>query len=62
MLRTLASKVLPLPDNIVVLPGHGEQTSIGQERSSNPFLRDVAGRDLADPENAPALLPPARGL
>jgi glyoxylase-like metal-dependent hydrolase (beta-lactamase superfamily II) len=62
MLRTLASKVLPLADNIVVLPGHGEQTSIAQERASNPFLLDVAARDLADPENAPALLPPARGL
>jgi len=62
MLRTLASKVLPLADNIVVLPGHGEQTSIAQERATNPFLLDVASRDLADPENAPALLPPARGL
>jgi glyoxylase-like metal-dependent hydrolase (beta-lactamase superfamily II) len=62
MLRTLASKVLPLADNIVVLPGHGEQTSIAQERATNPFLLDVAARDLADPENAPALLPPARGL
>jgi len=62
MLRTLASKVLPLADNIVVLPGHGEQTSIAQERATNPFLLDVASRGLADPENAPALLPPARGL
>jgi len=62
MLRTLASKVLPLSDNIVVLPGHGEQTSIGQERATNPFLLDVASRDLGDPDNAPALLPPARGL
>ena len=62
MLRTLASKVLPLSDNIVVLPGHGEQTSIGQERATNPFLLDVAARELGDPDNAPALLPPARGL
>jgi hydroxyacylglutathione hydrolase len=62
MLRTLASKVLPLADNIVVLPGHGEQTSIGQEKATNPFLLDVAARDLADPQNAPALMPPARGL
>lgn len=62
MLRTLASKVLPLPDNIVVLPGHGEQTSIAQERVSNPFLLDVAARDLADPASAPAPVPQARGL
>jgi hydroxyacylglutathione hydrolase len=62
MLRTLASKVLPLPDNIVVLPGHGEQTSIGRERATNPYLLDLAGRDLADPANGPAPLRNARGL
>lgn len=38
MLRTLAEKVLTLPDDVVVLPGHGEQTTIGRERASNPFL------------------------
>jgi hypothetical protein len=26
----------------VVLPGHGEQTSIGRERQINPFLQDLA--------------------
>lgn len=38
MLRSLTEKVLPLRDDTVVLPGHGEQTSIGQERATNPFL------------------------
>ena len=41
MLRSLADKVLTLPDDVVVLPGHGEQTSIGRERASNPFLQDL---------------------
>lgn len=41
MLRTLTEKVLPLPDDIVVLPGHGEQTSIGRERAVNPYLLDL---------------------
>ena len=41
MLRSLADKVLPLADDIVVLPGHGEQTSIGRERTTNPFLQDL---------------------
>jgi hydroxyacylglutathione hydrolase len=41
MLRSLASKVLTLPDDVVVLPGHGEQTSIGRERATNPFLLDL---------------------
>ncbi|WP_435771054.1 MBL fold metallo-hydrolase [Nocardioides sp. SYSU DS0651] len=42
MLRSLETKVLPLADDIVVLPGHGEQTSIGRERATNPFLLDLA--------------------
>ncbi len=41
MLRSLAQKVLPLPDDVVVLPGHGEQTSIGRERATNPYLQDL---------------------
>ncbi|MBM9458802.1 MBL fold metallo-hydrolase [Nocardioides sp. zg-536] len=41
MLRSLAAKVLPLADDVVVLPGHGEQTSIGRERATNPFLLDL---------------------
>lgn len=54
MLTSLREKVLPLDDNIVVLPGHGEQTSIGRERATNPFLLD-----LIDADPTP---PPARGL
>jgi hydroxyacylglutathione hydrolase len=41
MLRSLRDKVLTLRDDIVVLPGHGEQTSIGAERATNPFLLDL---------------------
>ena len=41
MLRSLREKVLTLRDDIVVLPGHGEQTSIGRERASNPYLLDL---------------------
>lgn len=42
MLRSLARRVLPLADDTVVLPGHGEQTTVGQERATNPFLRELA--------------------
>lgn len=41
ILRSLRTKILPLADNIVVLPGHGEQTSIARERATNPFLLDL---------------------
>ncbi len=42
MLRSLATRVLPLDDRVVVLPGHGEQTTIGRERATNPFLTGLA--------------------
>jgi hydroxyacylglutathione hydrolase len=45
MLRSLAAKILPLPDDTVVLPGHGPATTIGAERSTNPFLRGLPNRD-----------------
>jgi glyoxylase-like metal-dependent hydrolase (beta-lactamase superfamily II) len=45
MLRSLAAKVLPLSDDVAVLPGHGEQTSIGRERATNPYLLDLLARD-----------------
>lgn len=49
MLESLRTKVLTLPDNIVVLPGHGEQTDIGRERRTNPYLLDLArGSALAN--------------
>lgn len=38
MLRSLAASVLPLDDRVVVLPGHGAQTTIGRERATNPYL------------------------
>jgi hydroxyacylglutathione hydrolase len=41
MLRSLETKVLPLADDVVVLPGHGEQTTIRHERVTNPFLLDL---------------------
>jgi hydroxyacylglutathione hydrolase len=37
ILRSLA-RTLTLPDEVVVLPGHGPQTTIGDERQTNPFL------------------------
>jgi len=46
MLRSLAEKVLPLADDIVVLPGHGEQTTIGRERATNPYLIPLSLQDL----------------
>jgi hydroxyacylglutathione hydrolase len=40
ILHSLQTKVLALPDETVVFPGHGPVTTIGDERESNPFLQD----------------------
>jgi glyoxylase-like metal-dependent hydrolase (beta-lactamase superfamily II) len=42
MLASLARVCLPLDYSTVVLSGHGPQTTIGQERAANPYLRQVA--------------------
>ena len=42
ILRSLARVCLTLPDETVVLSGHGPRTTIGAERSANPFLAGLA--------------------
>jgi hydroxyacylglutathione hydrolase len=49
MMRSLAEVVLPLPDETLVLPGHGPSTTVGRERASNPYLSGLVA-------------PPVRGL
>jgi glyoxylase-like metal-dependent hydrolase (beta-lactamase superfamily II) len=39
ILRSLRERLLVLPDATRVLPGHGRETTIGEERQSNPFLQ-----------------------
>jgi hydroxyacylglutathione hydrolase len=38
IMHSLHNVVLALPDETVVIPGHGESTTIGEERETNPFL------------------------
>ncbi len=42
MVASLRDKVLTLPDEMVVLPGHGPTTTIGRERATNPYLREAS--------------------
>jgi glyoxylase-like metal-dependent hydrolase (beta-lactamase superfamily II) len=39
ILTSLHDRVLALPDETLVVPGHGPNTTIGEERQSNPFLQ-----------------------
>lgn len=38
-IASIKKKFLPLGDEVIVIPGHGPQTTIGFERLNNPFLR-----------------------
>jgi hydroxyacylglutathione hydrolase len=38
LIKSIKEKLLPLPDETVVYCGHGETTTIGDERAYNPFL------------------------
>jgi hydroxyacylglutathione hydrolase len=44
LMRTLGDLVERFEDDTVLYPGHMGVTTIGQERATNPFLRDVASR------------------
>ena len=48
ILRSLARVCLTLPDETVVLSGHGPETTIGTERRTNPFLAGLT------PESGPS--------
>ncbi|HYF03496.1 MAG TPA: MBL fold metallo-hydrolase [Patescibacteria group bacterium] len=39
LLKSIREKLLTLPDDYTVLPGHGDMTTIGAERKRNPFLK-----------------------
>ncbi len=39
LIHSIRSELLPLPEQTVVVPGHGGETTIGEERDSNPFLQ-----------------------
>jgi glyoxylase-like metal-dependent hydrolase (beta-lactamase superfamily II) len=41
MTKTLQEKIITLPDEIRVLPGHGPETTIARERKSNPYLKNL---------------------
>jgi len=38
IMQSLHGTVLDLPDETAVIPGHGQSTTIGVERETNPFL------------------------
>jgi glyoxylase-like metal-dependent hydrolase (beta-lactamase superfamily II) len=41
LLASIQEKLLPLPDSTKVIAGHGDSTTIGAERRTNPFLQSL---------------------
>jgi hydroxyacylglutathione hydrolase len=48
LMQSMADKILPLNDDVAVLPGHGPTTTIGRERVTNPFLVGLIDGDFDD--------------
>ncbi|WOB08491.1 MBL fold metallo-hydrolase [Piscinibacter gummiphilus] len=42
LVESIRSRLWPMGDAVVFIPGHGPESSFGQERRSNPYVRDVA--------------------
>jgi glyoxylase-like metal-dependent hydrolase (beta-lactamase superfamily II) len=38
LLRSIRDRLFALPENLVCWPGHGPETTLGEERRTNPFL------------------------
>lgn len=38
LIRSVTDRLLTLPDSTTVLPGHGPETTVGEEKRSNPYL------------------------
>lgn len=47
LMRSIREEVLTLPDETVLYPGHGPETTVGHERRTNPFLVPQYGGGLA---------------
>jgi glyoxylase-like metal-dependent hydrolase (beta-lactamase superfamily II) len=41
ILASIKTRLLDLPEETVVIPGHGPKTTIGREKERNPFLRGL---------------------
>jgi len=40
--RSICEQIYTLPDETVVLPGHGPRTTVGDEKKNNPYVTGIA--------------------
>jgi glyoxylase-like metal-dependent hydrolase (beta-lactamase superfamily II) len=43
LLKSIREQIYTLPEDVVLLPGHGEETTVAQEIQTNPYARPVGG-------------------
>ena len=41
LLKSIKNRLLPLGDNVIILPGHGPASTIGEEKELNPFVANM---------------------
>lgn len=41
LLKSIKNRLLPLGDNVIILPGHGPASTIGEEKEHNPFVANM---------------------
>ncbi len=41
LLESINKKIVPLPEDTVVYPGHGPPTTVGEEKKQNPFIKNA---------------------
>jgi len=46
LFASIRERLLPLPDETVVVPGHGPETTLAAERATNPFVRFLSGKGV----------------
>ncbi len=46
IMRSILERILPLGDEVIVRPGHGEETTIGHESMYNPFVVEVLNNEV----------------
>ncbi len=42
LIRGIREKILTLKDEVIIYPGHGPATTVGEERRNNPYLQEIA--------------------
>jgi hydroxyacylglutathione hydrolase len=47
LFASIRDRLLPLPDETIVVPGHGEETTLAAERATNPFVLYLTGKGRA---------------